>query len=59
MQHYDILCKLWEVVGADIFMINSKNLIFIVDYYSKFSVVKKSMECLSVQNMMQAIKVTF
>ena len=39
--HYDVPCKLWEVVGADLFMINNQNPIFMVDYYNKFPVVKK------------------
>ena len=39
--HYFIPCKSWQVVGADIFMINNKNLICIVDYYIKFPLVKK------------------
>ena len=30
-----------EVVGADIFMINNKMLLCIVDYHSRFPVVKK------------------
>ena len=38
---YDIPYKPWEVVGANIFMVNDKILLHIVDYYSKFQVVKK------------------
>ena len=33
--------KPWEVVGADIFMLNNKTLLYIVDYYRKFPIVKK------------------
>ena len=39
--HYDIPCKPCEVVGADVCMINNRNLTCIVDYYSKFTVVKR------------------
>ena len=33
--------KPWEIVGADIFLINKETLLCIVDYYSKFPVVKR------------------
>ena len=36
-----ITVKTMEVVAADIFMINNKMLLYIVDYYSKFSIVEK------------------
>ena len=32
----------WQGVGADIFSINSKTLLCIVDYYTKFPIVKKA-----------------
>ena len=35
-----VQAKLWEVFQADIFMINNENLLCIVDYYSKISVIK-------------------
>ena len=38
---YKIPCRLWEVAGADIFMINGEILLCIVDYHSKFPIVKK------------------
>ena len=38
---YNILAILWEVVGGDIFVINNRNLLCIVDYYSKFLVMQK------------------
>ena len=38
---YEVLAKPWEVVGADIFMIKNEIMLCIVDYYSKFLVVKK------------------
>ena len=38
---HKITAKLWKVVGADIFMVNNETILCIVDYYSKFLVVKK------------------
>ena len=39
---HEILCKPWEMVGADIFSINNHVVLCIVDYYSKFPIVKKA-----------------
>ena len=38
--HHDILLKPWEVLGADIFLLNNKNYLCVVDYHSKFLVIK-------------------
>ena len=38
---HEILCKPWEAVGADIFLINNDMLLCIVHYYSKFCIFKK------------------
>ena len=38
---HKILSKPWEVLGADIFMVGDETLLCIVDYYTKFPVVKK------------------
>ena len=54
--HYDIPCK--GVVVVDVFMIYKKNILCIVDYYSKFPVVKE-MVSLSVHDLVQAAKMTF
>ena len=40
--HYEIPFKSWEVVGADIFMVNNITLPCIEDYCSEFPVVKKA-----------------
>ena len=40
-----------EVVGADVFMVNNNNLLFIVDYYSKFP-VRLANFCMSVHDLM-------
>ena len=34
--------KLWEIVCADIFLMNNKTLLCIVDYYSKFPFSKRA-----------------
>ena len=53
-----VLVKPWEVVGTDIFMVNNKNVLCIVDYYSKFLVMKK-VESMSPEDLIKAIKVIF
>ena len=53
-----ILAKPWEVVGSDIFMVNNETLLCIVDYYSKFPVVKK-VENMLVEDLIQATKAVF
>ena len=39
---YEILCKPWKVVGADMSSINNQMLLCIVDYCSKFPIFKKA-----------------
>ena len=45
--HFDIPCIPWEVVGADVFMVNGKNLFFIVGYHSKFPKSEESKQLIS------------
>ena len=47
-----------EVLGADIFHFNNKNYLCIVDYHSKFPVVKR-LEVLSAESLATTIKVIF
>ena len=47
---YEVAAKLWEVVGADTFMINNIILLCIVDYYIKFWVITK-VESLSAKDL--------
>ena len=47
--HHDIPLRLWELVGGDIFHFNNKNYLCVVDYNSKFPVVKR-LEGLSAEN---------
>ena len=56
--HYEIPCRPWELVGADVSMINGKTLLCIVDYHNKFPKVKK-VNSLSADNLVQMTKLTF
>ena len=56
--HHDIPLRPWEVVSTDVFQFNNKNYLCIVDYYSKFLVIK-SLEGLSVENLINAVKIIF
>ena len=55
---YELPYRPWEVASADIFMVNNKMLLCIVDYYSKFPVVKK-VGSLAVDSLIQMTKVIF
>ena len=56
--HHDIPGKPWEVMGADMFTLNNKNYLWIVDYHSKFPIVKKA-EGMSTDSLILACKVIF
>ena len=56
--HHDIPIRPWDVVGVDKLQIIAKNYLCIVDYHSKFLVVKK-MEGLSADSLILALKVVF
>ena len=53
--HYKIPCRPCEVVSADVFMINGKTILCIVDHHSKFPKVKK-VNSLSADDLMQMAK---
>ena len=53
---YEIPYKPWGIVGANIFSINNNTLLCIVNYYSKFPVVKKT-SCLSADNLIRTAKI--
>ena len=55
---YEISCKPWEVVGADIFSIKNRILLCIVDYYNKFPIVKKP-EALLTDDLIGTAKIVF
>ena len=56
--HHDIPLRPWEVLGVDIFHFNNMNYICIIDYHSKFPVVKR-LEGLSTEKLMTTAKVIF
>ena len=56
--YYEIPYKLWEIVSADIFMVNNKTILCIVDYNSKFPIVKK-VGSLSADDLVQTAKLMF
>ena len=56
--HHDIPLRPWEVLGADVFLFNNKNYLCIVDYHSKFPVIKR-MEGLSMESLITTIKIIF
>ena len=47
--HHGIPLRLWEVIGVDVFQHDYKNYLCIVDYHSKFPVIKR-MEELSAES---------
>ena len=55
---YEIPCRLWEVQGADVFMVNNKMLLHIVDYYSMFPTVK-NVGILEADDLVQTAKLIF
>ena len=56
--HHNIPLRPWEVLGTDIFHFNNKNYLCIVDYYSKFCIVKR-LEGLSAESLITTTKVIF
>ena len=58
MIYHDKSLRPWEVPGADIFHFNNKNYLCIVDYNSKFPMVKR-IEGLSAESLITTIKVIF
>ena len=50
LQPHDILSRAWEVVGRDLFNSNNHEYLIIVDYYSKFPIIRK-MNGLTTSNM--------
>ena len=56
--HHDILLGPWEVLGVDVFQLNNKNYLCVVDYHSKFLVIKR-MEGLSAECLMTTVKIIY
>ena len=53
--HHDIPVKPCEVIEADIFTLNNRNYLFIVDYHSKFPILKR-VEDMSAESSILACK---
>ena len=56
--HHDIPLRPWEVLGVDIFHLNNKNYLCIIDYHSKFPVIKR-MQGLPAESLIATIKFIF
>ena len=56
--HHNVPLRYWEVVGADIFNFNKINYLCIVDYNSKFPIVRK-LWGLSAENLINAVTAIF
>ena len=56
--HHSIPLRAWEVLGTDVFHFNNKSYLCIVDYHSKFPVVKR-LEGLSAESSITTTKVIF
>ena len=56
--HHDIPLRPWEVLGADVFHFNNKNYLCIIDYHSKFPIIKR-LEGLSAESLTTTKKVMF
>ena len=55
---YEIPFRPWEVVSPNVFMVDNKMLLCIVDYYSKFATVKK-VGSLAADDLVQTAKMIF
>ena len=53
---FELPCKLWEVVSAEIFMIKNKTLMYNVDHYSEFPIKVGS---LAVDDLVQMAEMVF
>ena len=56
--HHNIPLRPWEVIGADIFHFNNKNYLCIVDYNSKFPIIKR-LEGFSAESLINTVKIIF
>ena len=55
---YEILSKPWEMNGVDIFQVNEKNFLGILDYYHKLPIIKCT-ERLSAEKLITSCKKGF
>ena len=55
MIQHDIPVKPWDVISVDMFHLNNKHYLCIVDYHSKFLIIKKA-EDLSADSLYEHVK---
>ena len=58
MIHHDIPVRPWDIIGTDMFTLNNKHDLYIVDYHNKFPIIKKT-EDLSADSLILMCKITF
>ena len=58
MIHHDIPVRPWDITGTDMFTLKNKHYLCIVDYHSKFPIIKKA-ENLSADSLLLTCKVIF
>ena len=58
IMHHNILLRPWDVIGTDIFYLKNKHYLCIVDYNSKFPVIKR-LQGLSANNLIKMVKTIF
>ena len=58
MIHHETPARPWEVIGTDTFTLNNKHYLCIVDYHSKFPIIKKT-EDFSAESLILMCKVIF
>ena len=58
MIHHDIPVILWDVISTDMFTLDNKRYLCLVDYHSKFPIVKKT-EDLSADSLILTCKIIF
>ena len=58
MIHHNIPVRPWDIIGTDMFTLNNKHYLCIVDYHSKFPIIKKA-EDLSADSLILTCKVIF
>ena len=56
--HHDIPVRPWGADGADVFYFSNKNYLCVVDYNSKFPIIKR-LKGLLVENLINTVKIIF
>ena len=56
--HHNIPVRPWDVIGADMFTLDNKHYLYIVDYHSEFLIIKKT-KVLSADSLILTCKIIF